>query len=96
MSHTYAPAPATSQAPAHTYATAQAPTHAHATAQAPAPAHATAQAPSPSTRGSTCFTHKRSIPLDIRRSHSMPLCASVTPMHPLHCEVGSSHVNHPF
>ncbi|MBW0506684.1 hypothetical protein O181_046399 [Austropuccinia psidii MF-1] len=89
-----APAPAhdTAQSPAHAHTTAQAPAPAHNTAQAPTPAHNTAQAPTPTDRGSTCVTCKWSMPLDIRPFHAFPLCACGTPMHPLHCVVGSNHV----
>ncbi|MBW0517837.1 hypothetical protein O181_057552 [Austropuccinia psidii MF-1] len=48
----------------HTYT----PAPAHAIAQAPADAHA------PATRGSTCVTCKWLMPLEIRPSHSLPLC----------------------
>ncbi|MBW0477708.1 hypothetical protein O181_017423 [Austropuccinia psidii MF-1] len=74
----------------HTYA--QAPTPAHYTAQAPTPAHNTEQAPAPTDRGETCVTCKWSMPLDIRPSHSLPLCACGTPIHPLHFAAGSNHV----
>ncbi|MBW0491888.1 hypothetical protein O181_031603 [Austropuccinia psidii MF-1] len=36
----------------------------------------------PATSGSTCVTHKWLMPLEIRPSHVLPLCAFVTPMHP--------------
>ncbi|MBW0472126.1 hypothetical protein O181_011841 [Austropuccinia psidii MF-1] len=88
MSHTYTPTPHTAQAPAHAQATAQAPTPAHAIAQAPAP--------TPATRGSTCVTCKWSMPLDIRPSQALPLCACVTPIHPLHRAVGSNNVTPSF
>ncbi|MBW0471313.1 hypothetical protein O181_011028 [Austropuccinia psidii MF-1] len=58
-------------APSHT--TAQTIPHAHAIAQAPTPAHP--------ARALTCVTSKWLMPLDIRPSHSLPLCACVTPMH---------------
>ncbi|MBW0469705.1 hypothetical protein O181_009420 [Austropuccinia psidii MF-1] len=54
--------------------------------------HSYAPAPAHTTRGSTCVTCKWSMPLDIRPSHALPLCACVTPMHPLHCSAGSNHV----
>ncbi|MBW0500363.1 hypothetical protein O181_040078 [Austropuccinia psidii MF-1] len=80
------PAPVTAQAPAPTHTTAQAPTHTHAASQALEHAH------SPAARASTCVTHKWLIPLEIKPSHALPLCACVTPMHPLHCVTGSNHL----
>ncbi|MBW0487231.1 hypothetical protein O181_026946 [Austropuccinia psidii MF-1] len=60
---------------------------AHPTATAPAYGHT--QAPAYAKSGSTCVTPKWSMPLDIRPSHALPLCACGTPMHPhpnpLHC-----------
>ncbi|MBW0541609.1 hypothetical protein O181_081324 [Austropuccinia psidii MF-1] len=67
---------------ARTHDTAQAPAPAHDTAQAPEPAHNTAQAPAPAhTHANSCSTSvtcKWSIPLHIRPSHALPLCASGT------------------
>ncbi|MBW0529795.1 hypothetical protein O181_069510 [Austropuccinia psidii MF-1] len=102
MSHTYTPAPSNEQAPTAKQATAQAPSQANTTTTAPnctiskEPAHAssTAQPPktAPAARGSTRVTLKWLMPLDIRPSHTLPLCACVTPMHQLHYVVGSNHI----
>ncbi|MBW0468424.1 hypothetical protein O181_008139 [Austropuccinia psidii MF-1] len=94
MSPTYRPAhtQATSQAPAHAHTTLQAPANVHNTSKAPAHAHTTSHAPAASS--STYVTRKWLIPLDIRPSHALPLCACVTPMHLLHCGVGSNHFTH--
>ncbi|MBW0478459.1 hypothetical protein O181_018174 [Austropuccinia psidii MF-1] len=70
----------------HTYVTAHA--TATETAQAPGDAH------THTNSGSTCVTPKWEMPLDIRPSHSLPLCACGTPMHPLHCAEGSTSVTH--
>ncbi|MBW0491213.1 hypothetical protein O181_030928 [Austropuccinia psidii MF-1] len=78
MSHTYVPAHATATAPPCR--------HTHASVSAPEPAHANSC--------STCVTPKFSMPLDIRPSHALPLCACGTPMHPLHGAEGSNHVTH--
>ncbi|MBW0509770.1 hypothetical protein O181_049485 [Austropuccinia psidii MF-1] len=61
----------------------------HATSQAPTDAHTHANS------SSTCVTPKWSIPLDIRPSHALPLCACGTPMHldPRDCVEGSTSVN---
>ncbi|MBW0524981.1 hypothetical protein O181_064696 [Austropuccinia psidii MF-1] len=92
MSHTYIPTHA------HAHATATAPTP--ATAQEPAHAHTTAPALAHVDSGSTCVTPKWSMPLDIRPSHALPLCACGTPMHPhpnpLHFVEVSNHVTHSF
>ncbi|MBW0586914.1 hypothetical protein O181_126629 [Austropuccinia psidii MF-1] len=50
---------------------------AHATATPPACGHTQANS------GSTCVTPKWLMPIDIRPSHALPLCACGTPMHPL-------------
>ncbi|MBW0484915.1 hypothetical protein O181_024630 [Austropuccinia psidii MF-1] len=102
MSHTYTPAPATAQAPRKATApaptTAKHPAHAHSTVQAPthAPAPATAHAttPTPAARGYTCVTLKWLMPLHIRTSHALPLCACVPPIHPLHCAAGHNDLTH--
>ncbi|MBW0475392.1 hypothetical protein O181_015107 [Austropuccinia psidii MF-1] len=86
MSHAYAPAPATARAPTPAPATAQALTHAHTTAQAPE------TKPAPPTRGCTCVARNCLMPIVIRPSHSLPLCACVTPMHPQYCVAGSTSV----
>ncbi|MBW0494501.1 hypothetical protein O181_034216 [Austropuccinia psidii MF-1] len=94
MSHTYIPAHAHAHATVstHTHTTEQAPTHARATAQAPEAAYAQTNS------GSTCVTLKWLMPLDIRPSQALPLCACGTLMHPhpnpLHCAEGSNHVSH--
>ncbi|MBW0463972.1 hypothetical protein O181_003687 [Austropuccinia psidii MF-1] len=88
MSHTYVPTHATATPPPQG--------HTHASQSAPAPAHTTAHTDS----GSTCVAPKWSIPLDIRPSNALPLCACGTPMHLhpnlLHCAEGSNHVTHSF
>ncbi|MBW0556512.1 hypothetical protein O181_096227 [Austropuccinia psidii MF-1] len=58
-------------------------THTHATAQVPAQAQAASQAPrdahTHANSGSTCVTPKWLMPLNIRPSHALPLCACGTP-----------------
>ncbi|MBW0520555.1 hypothetical protein O181_060270 [Austropuccinia psidii MF-1] len=78
MSHSYEPAPAT----------------ANATTPSPTTAQAHTTTPAPPARGSTCVTHKWLMPLDIRPSHALPLCACVTPMHLQYCAVGSTSITH--
>ncbi|MBW0535671.1 hypothetical protein O181_075386 [Austropuccinia psidii MF-1] len=60
------------------------------------PSQAPADAPAHAGNSSTCVTPKWSMPLEIRPSHALPLCACGTPMHlhpnlP-HCAEGSNHV----
>ncbi|MBW0532015.1 hypothetical protein O181_071730 [Austropuccinia psidii MF-1] len=85
MSHTYVPTHATAAAPphGHTHASRSTPAPAHATAHAPAPAHAHATAHTNS--GSTCVTPKWGMPLEIRPSHALPLCACGTPKPTVSC-----------
>ncbi|MBW0562931.1 hypothetical protein O181_102646 [Austropuccinia psidii MF-1] len=108
MSHTSVPAHGTASVPAgrHTHASGSAPAPAHTTAQGPATAHTTAQgsatahttaqepAPTHANSGSTCVTPKWPMPLEIRPSHDLPLCACSTPLHLLHCVEGSNPVTH--
>ncbi|MBW0469109.1 hypothetical protein O181_008824 [Austropuccinia psidii MF-1] len=83
---------------AHANATTPTPTTSQVHTTAPTPAPATAQAlshattPAPPARGSTFVTHKCLIPLDIRPSHALPLCACVTPIHLWSCVAGSTNV----